>query len=342
MWGCLLLTAPHAHAFSFLFSDSQGPFTITHPKGYTGTGGHFTISVGILPDSLFASEMLIPTQNVISVWNTLDPTVANLQVLGMPSAFDFESVLLHEMGHALGLEHPNLGTESGFGDSRTEYTRSTRGADGLYDLKAGPDGVFGTFDDLRDDDVNLNWFLEANNNPFTLGAVVDSTTYSVSLSDLPASHTFSANASRQAAAVTLGVPSNTEAVMQQGSFVNEIQRTLGHDDVAGIFYGMSGLDELAGTPDDYTFELVFAGITSSADVLIGFNNAETTFATTDYTAARIGSSNHIALTSTSIFLNSSHQWHFNQTPVPEPSAAILIVAGALLMSGRTARRRTEK
>jgi hypothetical protein len=335
---CLCGATPSARGFAYLFSDSQGAATVTHPRGYTGAGGLLTLRIGIQPGTLFADEMIIPLQNAIFTWNELLPTTGNLLGLGMPGFFDFESALLHELGHALGLEHPNLGTESGFLDGRSEYTRTTKGADGVFNLGPGLDGVFGSRDDLRGDDVNLNWFPVANNNPFTLPGTVDSSTYSFQLSALPIGSSFSANASRQVAAITPGIPANTEAVMQQGTFANEVQRTLGHDDVAGIRYAMAGLDGKAGTNDDYALELVYAGLTSTADVVVKFDNARTSFAVADYSATRIGSTSRLALNVTTISFNSTQPWHFNQQPVPEPSAAMLLVAGASVLCARRFRR----
>ena len=36
--------------------------------------------------------------------------------------------------------------------------------------------------------------------------------------------------------------------------------------VAGLKYAMSGLDELSGTDDDYTFTLVYNGLTTSTEL----------------------------------------------------------------------------
>ncbi len=70
-------------------------------------------------------------------------------------------------------------------------------------------------------------------------------------------HTFAASGDRTVLAL-LGV-ATTEAVMQQGSFSDEAQRTLIHDGVAILHDVMAGLDETAGTADDYTLNLTFAG-----------------------------------------------------------------------------------
>lgn len=323
----LAASATRAQAFAYLFSETQGAATVTHPKGYTGAGGAITLTIGINPASMHASEMIVPTQNAIFVWNQLQPTLGNLGTLGISNGFDFESALLHEIGHALGLEHPNLGAEA-FGDGRSEYTRTTKGTNGVYDLGAGSDGVIGSRDDSRGDDVNLNWFRTSNNDPFTLASVVDSSTYSRSLSLLPVGQLFSANASRAVAAVTPGA-SGTEAVMQQGSFTNETQRMLGHDDVAGIRFAMAGLDGLAGTTDDYTLALNFAGVSTTADVLVGFDDSKTSFAVTNYSAMRLGATEHLTLDTAQIYFNSTANWVFNQTSVPEPGSVSLLGVGAL-------------
>ena len=82
-----------------------------------------------------------------------------------------------------------------------------------------------------------------------MAAVVDKSTYSINLIDLPPSHSFVANGTRNVANL-LGYP-NTEAVMNQGTYSREAQRDLSHDDVATLRLGMSGADETQGTPDDY-------------------------------------------------------------------------------------------
>ncbi|MEO1318531.1 MAG: hypothetical protein AAFW01_18405, partial [Pseudomonadota bacterium] len=65
---------------------------------------------------------------------------------------------------------------------------------------------------------------------------------------------------------------------QQGSFFGEVQRTLTADDIAGVRYAQSGIDHLAGTSDDYVFDLQFIGLVDDADILIDFDNSQTGFA----------------------------------------------------------------
>ena len=322
----VVLLARPIHSASYIFAATSGVGIVTHPLGYTGTGGTLSISVGIDPTSANAAAMAVSVQNMINTFNGLVPTDANL-VLGASNNvpanfFDFESVALHELGHALGLAHPNAASESGLSGSDTNYTRATTGTNGVFNLGFGADLVRGSSDDVRGDDVNLHWFRTSNNNPFTIDSPVDSTTYSRTAA-LPSGHTFSANADRSVSGLLM-VP-NTEAAMQQGTADDEAQRTLGHDDVAGIRYAMAGLDEVAGNADDYTITLTNAGLDASADIVIDFDNSEASFANTKVSGTFINFPTNVALTSTGvssscgvsqtercgIFFNDGYNWFFN-------------------------------
>ncbi len=216
-----LLTIPvQAGAGAYVFAgETWGEGRITHPKGYTGAGGTLYISVGIDPASPNADDMEIPVQNMVTVFNNLQVTTGNLvsDWVNLPSgAIDFESVGLHELGHAVGLGHPNLGSQTGVTGDNTNFTASTDGVNDTFAFNAGVDGVIGSADDERDDDANLHWFKIADNDPFTIAGTVDQTTYSRDLTDLPPGDLFAVNADRTVAAGA-GYPDNTEAVMQQGS-----------------------------------------------------------------------------------------------------------------------------
>ncbi len=333
--GVLLALSPcQAWAFAYSFAGDTYLDMVTHPIGYTGAGGELTITVGIDPTSANAADMVIPTRNVIYTWNHLTPTTGNLNPSAIPStSYDFESVLLHEMGHALGLTHPNLATESGLSGSDQNYTKTTKGSNGSYDLGAGADGWIGSADDLRGDDVNLNWFPTANNDPFTIAGTVDSTTYSRDIADLPGGNNFSTNPDRTVAEHVYGLL-NTEGVMQQGTYNGETQRTLGHDDVAGIKYAMSGWDEQAGTADDYTIQLTYAGLDATADIVLDFDDTKTSFATT-YTSASINTTTQHATISSGVqtyFATTpvtGYTWYYNTVLIPEPAATALGTALAL-------------
>jgi hypothetical protein len=307
-----LATASVAHAGAFIGAgETFGPDMILHSKGYTGTGGALQISVCLDPSTPNAAAVEQAVRNIVITYNALSPTTGNL-VSGAgnnipANQIDFESVALHELGHCLGLAHPNLGSESGLFGSNAEFTRSTNGADNVYDLDDGPDDVIGTSDDVRGDDVNLHWFRTANNDPFTIDATVDATTYSRDLADLPGGHLFAASASRDVAAA-LGVP-NTEAVMQQGTSVDEAQRRLAHDDVATLRYAESGVDETAGTGDDYTITLTYVGVTNACDIPIYFTGA-TSFASCSTSFNLIGG-NHWRILGSAMYFNEDVNWFFN-------------------------------
>ena len=302
--------ALEAGAYVFA-NDTNGVGLITHPLGYSGTGGILTITIGIDPTSVNAAEMVIPVKNIVNTINQMKVTTQNL-VIGSsnnipPGNIDFESVALHELGHALGLAHPNLASESGLSGPVQNYTKTTRGTDASYNLDDGIDDVIGSGDDIRGDDVNLCWFRISNNNPFTIAGSVDSTTYSRDVADLPIGQNFVANADRSVGAL-LGV-SSTEAVMQQGTTIDEAQRTLNADDVATLKYAMTGLDETEDTSDDYTIKLVYAGLTTSADIVFDFDNS-VSFAATQLGGVLINPT-HARITSASIRFNDGFNWFFN-------------------------------
>jgi hypothetical protein len=260
--------------------------------------------------------MAIPVQNVVATFNAMIPVQGNL-ILPSPELasgeVDFESSALHEVGHCIGLAHPNAATESGLPAAERNYTKSTDGADNAFNLGPGADAVKGSADDVRGDDVNLHWFRIANNDPFTLATVVDSTTYARDTASLPGGNTFAANADRDVA-LLFGAGS-TEAVMQQGTFADEVQRRLGHDDVATLRYARSGLDSIAGTADDYTVALIYAGLTTSCDVVVAFDDSETGFAVCQ-TGGSFLTADDVVITSANVYFNTGSNWFFNDTLGP--------------------------
>ncbi|MCK5829596.1 MAG: hypothetical protein KAH20_04780 [Methylococcales bacterium] len=306
----LVLPSVVSHAGSFVFSSEAIPGRITHPNGYSGAGGALNLKVCIRPNSPNATNLAQSTQNVIATWNEQKATSSNLlNNLPTSNLVDVESVLVHEVGHCIGLAHPNLAVNGISGVDRN-YTLTTNGANNTFDLNSGPDGVRGSTDDNRGDDGNLHWFRIVNNNPFSLASIVDASTYSLNINDLPAAHDSVANADRTVSGV-FSAP-NTEAVMQQGTSANEVQRTLVHDDVATLQFARSGLDTTAGSADDYNINLTYGGISNAAncDVNLGFDNNETGFAVCSIGGQNIAGS-HARITTANIYLNTGFNWHYN-------------------------------
>jgi hypothetical protein len=83
-----------------------------------------------------------------------------------------------------------------------------------------------------------------------------------------------------------------------------------HDDVATLSYAMSGLDETAGTADDYTLNLSYAGLTTSANIVLDFDDTQTGFAVSQSSGSFI-SATHVRVTTTAIFFNTGFNWFFN-------------------------------
>lgn len=313
--GLMVATLPmQTLAGAYIFSgEANGVNVITHPEGYTGAGGVINVSVCIDPTSTNAADMVNPVQNAIATWNAQVATSPNL-TLGAANDIgatevDWESAVLHELGHCIGLAHPNAATESGLAGANRNYTKATDGADNAFDLNAGTDGTIGSADDLRGDDVNLHWYIDADNDPCTTTiGTNDASTMSRGLGNLPGADNFAANADRTVCN-DLGFP-NTEAVMQQGQGNDEDQRSLGGDDIRTLRLAMTGLDETVGGGDDYTINLTYAGLTTACDIPIDFDNSQTGFAVCQ-TSGNFLNGTHVAITAANIFFNTSANWYFN-------------------------------
>ena len=302
------------YAGVFVFSGlMEDPELIVHPQGYDGTPGELVVSVCIDPESEARDDLVIPVENAIRTWNNLEPTTGN-RTLGddndVPNdQIDVESLLLHEIGHCFGLGHPNLDDKSGLPHNQRGYTQSTRGPNSTWDVDAGSDGVQGSSEDERGDDVNLNWFAKEHNDPFVVDEIVDLSTYSVHLSDLPDGHNFAANANPNVGAL-LGYP-NSEAVMKQGMFIGGATRELAADDVAMVRLASTGLDGIQGTDSDYEMVLEFVGETDQCDIPIKMGG--NSFAYCSASGSPIDGSDHYAVAATRVRLGSQSQfnWFFN-------------------------------
>lgn len=315
----VFVSLPTVHAGAYIFAgEANGINSVVHPPGYTGSGGALTVRVCIDPSSPNASDMEFSIQNVIAEFNQMIPTRSNVKsgaANNVPSgSIDFESVALHEVGHCLGLAHINAATESELSGSDQDYTKATDGVDNVFNINAGADGVIGSSDDVRGDDENLVWFRKSNNDPFTIDTVIDSTTYSRDLSELPDGHLFAANADRKISTL-LGYP-RSEAIMQQGTFFDEAQRTLGHDDVSALRYAQSGKDEResggSSHRDNYTIVMEYGGISDSGcDISMAITDTPG-LAFCEANGAGV-STDHWRVTTANIEFGQSYSWYFNSS-----------------------------
>ena len=265
---------------------------VVHPVGYDGSGGELIVTIGLHQSfAHLASDIDFSANQTVAIWNNLIATTGNLKPsVEIPAigGTDVFGVLIHEVGHALGLAHPTIQV-SGLGDAAT----STTGLNQVLDIGPGVDALLGTADDVRGDDISLNYFNTADNNPFTLPAsgIIDSTSYSRDITKLPAGDRYPVIGHRDVASSGYMLE-NTMAIMTSGGSLipGLVRRGLVADDVAGIRYAMSGLDEIQGTSDDYTIKLVYVGVDSSADIVIRFDR-QSGYAATGISAQPI-SGNH--------------------------------------------------
>ncbi len=315
-----LLVPASGHAGTWLVDNpAVSPFvdetSTPHPVLYLGAPGERVVRVCIDPSSPFGDTMTPALGRAIETINALQPSTENF-VETSPTvpidARDFESFALHELLHCVaGVGHVNVGPDIAPGIASLS-TNSFSGDNGTFDLAPGADATFRTLDDPRADDVNFFWFQRANNIPFTVAAVVDSTTYSRDLSDLPGGHLFASNGNFLAADAA-GFP-DLMPVMEVVGFQGSEARQLTPDDTVNLRFGLSGLNEVADATDDYSIRVEFVGIsTDGCNVEVRFTNEPQSFnAGCDINAILIGgSSTHFRLAGIGdLRFNINKEWFF--------------------------------
>ena len=328
--------AATSSAGTFIGSGSNNN-RVMHAQGYTGSGGNLDVFVCIGPTVSMESnppqpaDMEVAVRNAVDRFNMLAPTTGNVRTGSdnelNSGELDWESALTHEIGHCIGLGHPNLGVQGGVSGSNTNFTATTSGTDTTFDFGIGTDGIRGSADDERGDDVNLHWFLIGENNPFRIVSPIDSSNYSRDLGDLPVDDLFATNADRTVSTNLFGLPS-TEAVMQQGQGSNEDQRSLTGDDVATLAYARSGVDATAGTADDYTVTYFYDETGTNCDINVAFDDSETGFAVCQVSFNTV-SGNNSRISAANTFYNAGANWVFTTRRIPfaRPDALMVDTGG---------------
>jgi len=319
-----------ADAGAFLIGNGQAANAVMHVRGYPSGSpsnvGNLVVTVCLNPAAPNAAEQ--PIENAVAEFNRFQGINGNVTSGPGPGQTDFESVMLHELGHCMGLDHNTLGpSELGsgdFGNAQLYYTKSLPNVGG-FNTDDGVDNVRASRDDVRVDDTNLHWFRNGVNNPFAdLPATVDQNTYSVSLLNLPVGHLYAEAATShspcapQSAATTSSLPGRvplTQSVMMPVLCSSNAVRKLSKDDEAQFRIARAGYNGAAGNADDYTWTMQYVGRTTDCHIPISLvSDAETGFAQCNVGFLLPGNgSGDGVLTQMQLIARSSVNWFFNQT-----------------------------
>jgi hypothetical protein len=280
-----------AAAFAGVFLDTD-PGHVTHAADYQGEGGPRVLQVCLDPTALpISGDPRQATYNAIAEFNRSrgsSPNIASAAAAGLAAdAVDYESLLLHELGHCVGLDHNVLGPSevgctldgSCVGDPGLFHVNAGPGPNGLRDAFAGVDGARGTSDDLRLDDANRHWYRAGFNDPFVEFGLPDRSTH-VQAGSLPVGETSaeaaaSFNPCNQGTATSATWLANGAAPTMDVMFpvlcTANVVRRLSPNDRTTLRIARAGIDGAAGTPDDYSVTLVFQEQDQSGcDILVRF------------------------------------------------------------------------
>ncbi|MCP4003163.1 MAG: hypothetical protein GY725_03100 [bacterium] len=280
--GALLSSSP-ALAGAFFGTDSIAAcggaecriFVIAHPVGYTsaGIGGEIEVPVCIRPgDTPFVQRAI---DEAIVLWNGLTPTTGNCRDCAssedtepIPGVSIMATTAIHELGHcAVGLGHGN------FRDPLTNEINNFTAARDVDTFDGGADMVRGSRDDIVTPLTGppplaraTHWYRISDNDPVVIdGTVIDSSTYAILPALLPAGSSWVANGNRYVSDL-LGAGFDTQSVMHGVAVRNMRYTGLTADDTNTTRHGMTGLDMVAGTADDYTIHLALVDDCADAEI----------------------------------------------------------------------------
>lgn len=315
------LLLPRASVLAGVFNGAEMSnrpnFIITHPPGFMGDGGELVVRVCVREDSL---SLVGPLQRVLATWNALEPMAGNCPACSVvndppppPEATaDAFSTLLHEVGHcAMGLGEINW-TEPSTG-AVTNYTNSRD----TIAIALGDDRIEGSNDDVvfpLPGSRIIHWYRRSDNDPVVIddGTVIDEATFTRALSALPVGHRWPASANR-VVAESLGSP-NTHAVMFSVADRDDTYLGLTADEVNMIRFARTGLDKIAGTPDDYVARLVYVADCATADFDVFFGVSTVGFGRCTSATASIPNpplqTQHFRVVPLTLIMGETEDWDF--------------------------------
>ena len=227
----LLSISSAAPAFAFNIVGTNGGFVIsdvisvTPPPGLSGEtfrwnwkGAPGVVTIYYRIDPAFNAAEVAAIVSAFDTWNARVAVQPNILAVGAPGA-DLETVILHEIGHTIGLGHPDRGAAA------LPHQHWDTDAPPLTPVNPNPWNAHVAPNDI----TNLNlWLVRCAIRGFYVAA------FGVPPGVSGAVMSYTAN-------------------VGGGAGANEIQRDLEFDDVNGLQYTDKGANGLLGGGDDITY-----------------------------------------------------------------------------------------